>query len=203
MLRFRFLLFALALAETLAMMKEAASPHDALTRADLANQIRDRADLVCQNGEYMGLFELVIYAALRLRPVHACFGSQIVNVCGLFAPWLRAIIDSTIESLPPSGRNVRGPARFVGCVAGGAGKLIASTSENGTFPVMNHWVIGIPIPGIIVDADGGSAPSAAEILDANLVANRVGLLLRPTTTDGNCCADVMAYFDRVPRTRES
>ena len=175
-----------------------ASTHVPLTAKDLAAQIRARAAIVKDNGEYIGLFELVVYAALRLRPVYACFGSGVVNILNLFAPWLLA----TINSLPPSGSDVRMPARFVGCVAGAGGKLISTTTTHG-YPVMNHWVIGVPIENAVVDVVGGSALPAKPIQDANLAANFIGWLLRLTVTDGNCGIDTMAYFDGSPRTQES
>ena len=47
--------------------------HVALEHTSLADQIRERAEDMCEDREWTSLFDLVVFAFLRKRRVHACF----------------------------------------------------------------------------------------------------------------------------------
>ena len=158
----------------------------------IAEQIRLRAAQLRMDVEYIGLFDLTIYAALRKRRVRACFGTEVVDLIGLFAPWANASLDETLR-----------PANFVGCVATGGHKLVVATSEDGFFPKLNHWVIGLPVAGVVdLDAEAAAAPPK-KYLDARLAAGKAGLHVKVTVTDGNCGIDCMSFWDGTPRHKKT
>ena len=164
-----------------------------LSHAELTAQIKDRAHAVSKDREWTGLFDLLIYAFLRKRRVLCCFGSQVVDLVKVFAPWLEGCIDNT-----------KPPARFLGCVVSGE-KLLVCKHDNGTMPTMNHWVIGVPVHGLCVevDAEGVSPEPPTTSSDAFLAAGKVGWHVKETEATGNCGVDVMAYCDGSERTEES
>ena len=163
-----------------------------LAAADLTAQIQARADSVEQDREWTSLFDLVVYAFLRKRRVHCCFGAQIVDIVNVFAPWLGPSLDDT-----------KPIARFVGCVCKG-GKLLVSKSKDGAFPRMNHWIIGVPVPGFCIDivAEGAPPSVSAKYTDAGVAAGKVGWHVKPTDATGNCGVDAMTYFDGGERDAE-
>ena len=156
-----------------------------LAAADLTAQIQARADSVEQDREWTSLFDLVVYAFLRKRRVHCCFGAQIVDIVNVFAPWLGPSLDDT-----------KPIARFVGCVCKG-GKLLVSNSKDGAFPRMNHWIIGVAVPGFCIDiiAEGAPPSVSANCTDAAVAAGKVGWHVKLTDATGNCGVDAITYFD--------
>ena len=48
--------------------------------SDIAAEIRKRAGDVCQDGQYCGLFELTVWAALKEIRVLCSFGAEIIDV---------------------------------------------------------------------------------------------------------------------------
>ena len=54
--------------------------HVALEHTSLADQIRERAEDMCEDRAWTSLFDLLVFAFLRKRRVHACFGAQVVNL---------------------------------------------------------------------------------------------------------------------------
>ena len=178
-------------------------PHDSglddvLKSADFAGQIRTRAETVYAMGEYIGMFELMIYSALRQRRVLVCFGTEVIDATQLFAPWLVGSWDSPYVS--PSGSLSARAARFAGCVPGAGGKLLAVRTKYG-YPRISHWVIGIPLDG--PPCVGDTASSASATVDAKQAARKAGCNLRRTELRGNCGIDAMLYHDAVNRDEES
>ena len=168
-----------------------------LEAASVAEEIRQRADTLRLDGEWIGTFDQLIYAALRQRRVQVCFGTQVVDLIQLFAPWLALSSDSPLA-----------PARFTGCVAY-EDKLLTAIRDDGCFPKMNHWIIGVPIEGVCIDvvaeADALTEKATAgtkKYVDASLAASKAGWLVKPIAVDGNCGIDVMSYFDCKPRLNE-
>ena len=58
----------------------------AMTSADVAAAIAQRATNVRRMGAYVGFWEWLIYSAMRDRPVLMLFGSNIVNIRELSVP---------------------------------------------------------------------------------------------------------------------
>jgi hypothetical protein len=168
--------------------------HVALEHTSLADQIRERAEDVCEDREWDSLFDLVVFAFLRKRRVHACFGAQVVDLVQVFAPWLVPVMD-----------NSKTPIRLLGCVAIGAHLLVAKTMH-GCLPKMNHWVIGVPIEGHCIDVDAtpeGVVGDSTTYVDARLAAGKVGWCVLETDDYGNCCMDALTHHDRKPRNQEN
>jgi hypothetical protein len=164
-----------------------------LEAAAVADQIRKRADTVGINGEHIGLFELVIFAAIRCRQIQACFGHSIIDVTAMYCPPksnLWALVfgeDATPESVKELDIN-----RFIGVRSIDGNLASICLGGGGAFPDVNHWVIGEPIVNFDVTAP---APiRVTPLACASMAASTVGWWLRPTAADGKCGIDTMAFF---------
>ena len=173
----------------------AASPEEAihLEHASITAQIKARAAKVSENREWTSLFDWLVYAALRKRRVHVCFGAQVIDLVKVFAPWLESHLDDTKQVV-----------RALGCVLAG-GQLHVAKTTNGLLPSMNHWVIGVPVPGfcIVVEGDGASTDLTASMTDASVAAGKVGWRIKETEATGNCGVDTMTYADNCSERNEA
>ena len=156
-----------------------------LEHADITAQIQARAAKVSENREWTSLFDWLVYAFLRKRRVHVCFGAQVVDLVKVFAPWLEDHLDDT-----------KPVVRALGCVIAG-GKLRVAKTTNGLLPKMNHWVIGVPIKGYCIDVEDDGAPIdlSASMTDASVAAGKIGWRVKETDATGNCGVDTMTYGD--------
>ena len=166
----------------------------ALEHADITDQIRARAAKVSEMGEWTSLFDWLVYAYLRKRRVHLCFGAQVVDIVRVFAPWLEDHIDGSKQVV-----------RALGCVIAG-GKLRVATTTDGLLPQMNHWVIGVPVANFCIDveSDGASKDfSFPSMTDAAFAAGKVGWRVKETEAKGNCGVDAMTYSDNKRERNEA
>ena len=90
----------------------------ALEHVNLADEIYERATEVREDREWTSLFEPVVFAFLRKRSVHVCFGPQVLNLVQLFAPWFALSMD-----------NSKTPIRLLGCVVVGANLQVAKITS--------------------------------------------------------------------------
>lgn len=110
--------------------------------------IRKRAVVVGRLGEWVGLFDLLVYAAATQQQLSIWFGDELVDVLGMFLPDLRAEW--------PAGRPVL--------------HLIATKLSDTSRPVgdvrdMNHWLGATPIDDAVVvhDVEGHRSLTRADV----------------------------------------
>ena len=143
-----------------------------------------RALAVQRPGEYLGLFDWLIWGDCRRRRVLMLFGTHAVDLRGVLAPDLPAMDDAPVTRVVATARS--GTGRLLTPAGFGAGGV-------------NHFVIG---------HCGGAAPAAAPGDDdevpsgscARAAAARVHWLTLPTNATGECGPDCMAFSVGSSRT---
>ena len=103
---------------------------------NLAKEIERHAALIRNAGEYIGLFEWVVWSAMRKACVHMLFGSNIVDVGAMFGP-------------PVCADGGFGPVHMVAAVMTSKSGFWRSAGGIGTLlPTINHYVIAASMPGV-------------------------------------------------------
>jgi hypothetical protein len=155
-----------------------------------ADAMRARAAEIREAFSYIGLFEWVAWGVQTKVQILMLFGTGIVNLRQTFAP-----------SMPPHSRSTLRVCA-VSIADDGEGWLSAAPDGRGQMPVVNHYVIGVgavPDVGSATSPAGAEATSHSQCVSAVQHALRVGWLLRPTVTDGDCGIDCMSWHLHLPR----
>ena len=142
--------------------------------------IVQRANTVRAMGAYVGTFDFIVLSEIMHRKVIMHLGEGATDLRDVFAPGLGALGQS--ESA----------VHVIGTLMGPHGALLVPVSIGG-MPVMNHWVVGVPILGVSLPMLGDSA------LLVNLMLKR-GLSVRKTQAMGDCGIDAWAHALGLPRT---
>ena len=142
--------------------------------------IVQRANTVRAPGAYVGTFDFIVLSEIMHRKVIMHLGEGATDLRDVFAPGLGALGQS--ESA----------VHVIGTLMGPHGALLVPALAGG-MPVMNHWVVGVPILGVSLPMLGDSA-----LLD-NLMLKR-GLSVRKTQAMGDCGIDAWAHALGLPRT---
>ena len=165
----------------------------------LATSIRSRADTVVNMGQWLGVFDWVVWAASRLVALQFLFGETLIDVGAVFAPKL---VPHVSDGAPAS------ICTAICCMSTARGLLPAATSDD-LFPRMNHYVLAIPLPSRassspVADstwrASAGPVGSASAAHSLRAVCQRAGYAVIETVTDGNCGPHTMAKFERRDET---
>ena len=146
---------------------------DAIAVAMLA-----RADAIRQNGEYIGLFEFLLWSHLRQRPVQLLFGSNLVDL-------------AEVVGLPDPHIFLEDPMYVCGVRISTNGRWLSAA---GAAVRINHYVIAVPLDAPDAKASGKQAIAMARL---------AGFSLKATEACGNCGIDCMASADRTMRTIEN
>jgi hypothetical protein len=154
--------------------------------ADIAKQIRKRADAVRMLGEYVGFFEFMVWSSLRKRELLLLFGQNLVNIHQVFG--------TPLSEVPLSNT-----CRVAAVLLKSNGTLQAASGHP---PVINHYVIAVTIVGAAQPDVLGEWPDALAQRSgtAAVAARKAGLALKVTDTTGDCGIDCMAYYDGESRT---
>ena len=165
----------------------------------MATSIRGRADTVVNMGQWLGVFDWVVWAASRLVALQFLFGDTLIDVGAVFAPKLVPHV---------SGGAPASICTAICCMSTARGLLPAATSDD-LFPRMNHYVLAIPLPSRapsspVADstwrASAGPTGSASAAHSLRAVCQRAGYAVIETVTDGNCGPHTMAKFERRDET---
>ena len=155
-----------------------------------ADAMRARAAEIREAFCYIGLFEWVAWGVRTKVQILILFGTGIVNLRQTFAPSMPSHSNSTLRVCA------------VHIADDGEGWLSAAPDGRGQMPAVNHYVIGVgavPDDGSATSPAGAEATSHLRCASAVQHALRVGWLLRPTVTDGDCGIDCMSWHLHLPR----
>ena len=158
---------------------------------EVAERMAQRADVAQGAGEWIGLFEFVVWGVMQSAAVHMLFGNHVVDIMAVFAP--KFAVHSPLF------------------ITRAAGVLLTDTkwravnTIGGAFPKINHFVWGVPIKGSAVHVssglDEGKKPGVANCAIA--AGMEAGWFLKPTTALGDCGIDAMAASANLERSPES
>ena len=140
-------------------------------------EIARRADEVATPGNYMGLFEWLVFAALFRQRVMLLIGPDRKDVCS----WVGASVRD-IQDLP---RHRHGWLA-VACY----GTTLEAHIDEHSVLRMNHWVVGVPT-GAGIDVAADAAAREAPGLNPNphyliRACQAAGFNWRPTLINGDC-----------------
>ena len=162
--------------------------------AGQGEQIRLRAEQV-RDGDYVGMFEWLAWAAMKKARVLMMFGSAQVDVTEIFG-----------HGMPEFSGGYHCVHR-VAAVHSKDGRWLSATVRGGAIPKVNHYVIGVTATA----EERGAAPQepkggVALAAGARKAAMDGGWMLKATESTGNCAFDAMAYHThqvREPATWQS
>ena len=148
-----------------------------------ASAIAARAQAVQRPGEYLGLFDWLVWGDLRRAQVLMLFGTHVVDIRVYCAQGLPPLTASAVHRVVATAR--AGNGRLLTPAGFGAGGV-------------NHYVVGNASPA-------ASAASPHEDIAvppgscARAAAARVHWLLLPTNATGECGPDCMAFWSGAGR----
>ena len=154
-----------------------------------------RAAHVATTGKYLGFFEWVVSSVIRGASIQMLFGSRVYDVGLVFGP----------QGAAHSSENTTPTLRVIACKIASGGGLLSAVVPSSLKPVVNHYVIGIPL-GVINATPAPAASllqSASEHETAAAAAHRAGWGIKLTDATGDCAPDTMAYFDGATRNIET
>ena len=167
--------------------------------ADHADEMRLRAAQVEISENYLGFFEWVVWSVLRHARILMLFGSRAFDVGLMFAPEL-------LTNLPSETRST---LRVVACQVDDGGCLLSAVVPGSLRPLVNHFVIGIPLSPDDAVASSLESPSASLLQSttkretAVAAAQRAGWGIKLTNATGDCAPDTMTYFQKIERNLET
>jgi hypothetical protein len=139
--------------------------------------IRKRAKRLRRVGEFIGLFDWVVWGVQHQVNVLMLFGSNVVDIKEWFAPGM--------------------PQRFLSCLRVAAVRAVGGRwlSAVGPGPNVNHFVLGVAC----IRGKDRPVPDARPDQMAVKAAMRAGWILRPTNSTGDCGIDAMSHHFSQPR----
>lgn len=156
--------------------------------AGIADAMSDRAEIIRELGEYIGFFEFMVWGFLRSVELLMLFGDHLVNLPELFGGSLPVVA-------------LENPCRVAAVRLRKGGRMDAAS---GNPPIINHYVIALPIVGVHSAAAHSSLPDkSGKAGSAAVAARRAGLALKLTNAEGDCGIDCMVFFDGLSRTAAS
>ena len=147
-------------------------PGDALRDAILRH-----AEIMKRMGQYLGLFDILLFCSIQKRRLYFLYGDNEMDVVTALAP---GIMDAS-WFLPAFEH------RIVACIASDSG--LAPVSERNNLSRVNHYVAALPM--------GDPLPGNGEALSAQLA--RKGYCCIETVVNGDCCPDSFAIAAGVVR----
>ena len=150
----------------------------------LSKAIRREARRIENLGEYIGMFELATWSALRQRDVILIQGTECVSLQELFAETL-----GDCPGRAPSEMG-RSPATIAGCAWGEEAQDWVPVHDPVSQP-LKHYVVAARIPGSAAPPLEGAVPHRR--LDVQLGA--LGYVMIPTEAAGDCGIEALRFFE--------
>ena len=146
--------------------------------ADIAAAMLIRADEIREDGEYIGLFEFLLWSHLRRRSVKLLFGSNLVDL-------------AEVVGFPIPDIFLEDPMYVCGVRMSADGRWLSAA---GAAVRINHYVIAVPLDAPDEAAQGKQAVAMARL---------AGFSLKATEACGNCGIDCMTAADMTLRSMEN
>ena len=150
----------------------------------LAKAIRREASRIERLGEYIGMFELATWSALRKRDVILIQGTVCTSLQEMLAETLGALVGKASREMGLS------PATIAGCAWDEEGQDWVTIHDPAAQP-LGHFVVAARIPGSAAPPLEGVAPHRR--LDVQLSA--LGYVMIPTIAMGDCGIEALRFFD--------